>query len=288
MATDFRTKNLIYKRAGFLVPPGAETLQSLLAAALKDFPLPLDRQEKRDPDDSWFNWINFSGNRGRKGGNGQLLGCEFICYTKGANSGAISFAENVNHFAVEALPPPVGKELLEGSVYFGVVDNHVVVLQSAALRTKDLERHLNWFLRNKANVLGENNQVTLEDNIPPEIVDMNDVQGLVLKAPVHFQPDGGDEPISSDQILEMKKGKRKKGANVRAEAESMQVIPVGRAWDAVKAFLGDSFNLPSNMNAEDMLKSGNMRVKLSLSWTNPRGEDAADFVKNVAQNAACD
>jgi hypothetical protein len=79
-----------------------------------------------------------------------MLACEFISYTQGAHLGAINFASNVPHFDVDELPPPAGKEYLEGSVYFGVVDNHLVALQSSALRTKDLERHLNWFLRNKA------------------------------------------------------------------------------------------------------------------------------------------
>lgn len=262
----------------------------MLVQALSQFGDPPTRQERPTGDDPQFRWINYSASKGRKGGPGAMLACEFISYTQGANLGAINFALNVAHYAVDELPPPQGKEYLEGSVYFGVLDNHVVAVQSAALKTKDLEKHLNWFLRQRSQVLHEDNAVSLDDNLPAGASDLSDAQGLELAAPVHFQPAGSISMLSAEEITAMKKaqkkaekkgGKEEPGESSAVAKESVRVVPVGRAWDAVKAFFGDGFNLPA-INAEDMLKSGQMKVSLALSWSNPRGKDASDFVRDVA------
>jgi hypothetical protein len=279
-----RKKSFIYKRAVFLGPVGTETLQSLLAKALGNFPFPKDREEKPDPADDQLRWINYSAKKGRKEGGDAMQVCEFICCTKGAHQGGIEFASGVAHYTVNEVPPPVGNEYLEGAVYFGALGNHVVIVQSKALRTRELEQHLNWFLRNKAGVLAENNQVALDDNIPPETIDLRDAKGLDLFAPVHFQAVGGERPMTGEEIVELKKERKKasKRGDTAVSNESARLIPVGRAWEAVTALLGDAFNLPSHMKAEDMLKSGNMRVKLSLLWQNMPGQDAGDFVRDVA------
>ena len=271
-----------YKRAVFVAPTAGETLQSLLARALQTYGLPIQRQETLALEESQFRWINYNSQKGRSGGGGAMLACEFISYTKGANLGAINFAENVAHFDVDELPPPTGKEYLEGSVYFGVLDNHVVLLQSSVLRTRDLEQHLNWLLRNKARVIMENNAVSLDDNLPAESGDLSQAKGLVLDAPVHFQTMGTGANVTKEDVREVRRARKRKRPKESPIGTHTEIIPVGRAWDAVKAFFGEGFNLPGSLNVEDLLRSNNLRVKLQLLWTNTRGQDSADFVRNVA------
>lgn len=278
-----KAKTLLYKRANFLAPLGAkESLQTLLAGALKQFSQPANRHEKPDPNDPEFRLLNYTANKGRSGGDGAMLACEFVSFSKEGNVGTIAVSDaGVAHYAVDEMAPPSGKEFLEGAVYFGVLGNHVVLAQSKALRSKDLERHLNWFLRN-ANALGEDNRLALDDNLPPEIASMSEATGIELGAPVHFQPTNAAQPLTGSEIAELKKQRKNKKKKGEDDGGSMRVVPVGRAWEAVKAFLGEGLNLPTHLNAEQMLKSGHMKVKLSLSWTNPKGEDATDFAQQVA------
>jgi hypothetical protein len=284
MAYTPKPKTLLYKRANFLGPlPAKATLQTLLAAALQQHGEPAQRHEQPDPNDPEFRLLNYTGNKGRKAGGGTMLACEFLSFAKEGNVGTIAVSNGVGHYVVDAMAPPEGKEFLGGSVYFGVLDDHVVILQSKPLRTKDLERHLNWFLRNRANVLAENNRVSLDDNLPADAGSFEDATGIEFAAPVQFQPVGQDKPLSAEEVKALKDARRKKGKKEeRAETESLRVVPVGRAWDAVKAFLGEGLDLPTHVNAEEMLKSGAMKAKLALSWSNPRGEDATEFAQRVA------
>lgn len=60
------------------------------------------------------------------------------------------------------------REPLEGVLYFATFDNHLVFLQSSALRSSHLEQHLVWLLH-KAATLEGTNQLMLVDKPPPAL-----------------------------------------------------------------------------------------------------------------------
>ena len=52
------------------------------------------------------------------------------------------------------------KEFLDSIIYFGVIGNHIAILQSSTLRARQLESYLNWFLGSSCcNILPENTPI---------------------------------------------------------------------------------------------------------------------------------
>lgn len=280
MAFTPKKKTLIYKRAKFATAVGPATLQSLIEAALKSLPSPAsDRMENADGA-THFRLINYHGAHGRKGIGGSMHGCEVFSFNKGANQGTLALQAGANELPVHSTQPGKDQEFVEGTAYFGVLGDHVIIIQSAALRLLELELHLNWLLREKTKVLDQKNSVSLDDVAPPEAVELKDVKGLVVSAPVQYETPSGDDWEAKSEKKALKSKKLTEAQ--RQERREVKIHPVGRAWNALKAFFGDEIELPPELPVEDLLRTGRMHVTLSLGWRNAPGEDAATFVETIA------
>ena len=164
-----------------------------------------------------------------------------------------------------------GEEFLAGAVYFGVVDNHVILVQSRGLRTLDTEKYLNWFLVQKTKVLPEDNRVALADHTPKKKKGwFEDVRGIEIEAPVHLQP-----------IINVGPGKGAKGG-IADKSLSLQLG--GKAWEAVRAIFGDGFDLPTELKVDDVAHAPQVEVKVMLSWRGTKNEDDHDFLGAIAKN----
>lgn len=64
----------------------------------------------------------------------------------------------------------IKKEFINSILYFLIYKNHVVIMQSKALSTRDLETHLFWFL-DKANQLNDNSEFILQTQPPKETIE---------------------------------------------------------------------------------------------------------------------
>jgi hypothetical protein len=60
------------------------------------------------------------------------------------------------------------RELIDAMLFFGVADNHLVMVQSSSLRSDHLERHLQWLLRH-GRALPDANSLQLIDQPPKAI-----------------------------------------------------------------------------------------------------------------------
>ena len=49
-----------------------------------------------------------------------------------------------------------------------------------------------------------------------------------------------------------------------------------------KAFLGESFDLPTELKAQEILESHRLKVELLLKWERTPTEDTSDFLANIA------
>lgn len=269
-----KSKSFLYKRANFLMPVGPKTLQTLLKEAVASNRLAKQRRENPAADSLHFRLINSAADRGT------FFGCEVFSYTKGADFGALNPDDDHEELPVDVVKPPTeGHEFIEGTAYFGAVGNHVVVVQSAALRMKELEDHLNWFLTTKSNVLNAGNLMSLDDGVPPEALSMSDVRGLEVWAPVKYKAEAGDEfdPSKEKQAI----GRLKKEES-KENRKSMLVNLSGKAWSAFQAFLGDDVELPNQLSAEDLIRTGRMNISMKLTWTARGAGDAAEFMQDVA------
>jgi hypothetical protein len=260
---DKRRKELYYKRAVFTYPMSGRTLQDALGDALKAKSKWHDRQDNPSGDERTFCFLNYTGLHTHDKHSQQLLGCELFSYVKGADQSTFNVDISSDTVDVSKIPPGKDREFLEGTVYFGVFLDHVIVMQSSALRFGDLERHLNWFLARHAKVIDEGDGLALMDAIPVGGREMyGDAKGITLSAPVQFD---ATEPSES-------------------KSKTVRLQPKGPGWNALKAMLGEVFDLPNYLNADDIFTSRSLQVQLQLKWKRAPDDDTSDLLASIAHH----
>jgi hypothetical protein len=290
-----KQKRFVYKVAKLLKSPGDPkiTLESLLKAAIKKVPTAFKRIEKPAGSDTAKRFINYSLTHSGNDGNGLIFGCEFFAYEEGEGQSTIQIDPEAKEVSVDAVIAGKGKEFLAGSVYFGVSGNHVIVAQSRGLKVQELENYLNWLLVVRSKVLSDENRVSLNDHVPKSKKALfKGVRGIEIKGPVQLQPSAAVEAqAAKDQEAASalkRTGKKKAGEGTTVAAPTKSAFyPVklaGKAWEAVKTLVGDSFQLPSEINVDDLADTPDIEVQISLKWKGHHAEDDSDFLDSVASN----
>ncbi|MFZ5521734.1 MAG: hypothetical protein ACOZD0_11080 [Pseudomonadota bacterium] len=135
-------KTFIYKSARFL--GSKHDLGSSLAQALKGAPTLADRRQPLG-DPQAPEWLLLNEHRIRKGFVSGVL----VRYTPGTAAAAILDDPGAKTAPVGKYTPPKqgGKptEWLESLLFFTIFKNHLVLMQSSALRASHLEAFLRWF-----------------------------------------------------------------------------------------------------------------------------------------------
>jgi hypothetical protein len=65
--------------------------------------------------------------------------------------------------AVEQQPPPKGEEYVHSMMYWLAVKNHLLMIQSRSLGSKQLEEYLSWLVKDLAGAVGETGHVILKE-----------------------------------------------------------------------------------------------------------------------------
>ncbi|GAB2507301.1 hypothetical protein [Microbulbifer agarilyticus] len=161
--TASKSKAIHYKRVS--VGTETDTLQDLLWRAIQPGG-PAERasarSEQPNPDGDSFRLINHHKEYG------DMLFGQLVYFEEGAAQPFLSMDDKATHYDIGALTSkelPKGKgekggkanpevlerrkEFLNSILYFGVWENHMVVIQSAALKFRELETHLGWLLVNQ-------------------------------------------------------------------------------------------------------------------------------------------
>lgn len=253
-----KKKTLHYRRAEFL--NSKSNLQSLLSAALHKLALVMDREEDLSNDQSLLRLINTYTKK---------LDLEFgdlVTYEVGTNKLLITMDKKVSALNIRQLSPPkVGNqntEFLDGNLFYGIKDNHVVVMQSS-LRLKDLESHLNWLLW-KSGVMQQNDRVELIDYPKQEIREK-----IEKSAPVKSVFIGA--PILDTEFVSDKDSTKK---------ETVKVSKPGIGAKVIEAFLGkDEFNKLDLSNAID----GNLKVSLEITYDRSTSKGGQQVINSLAR-----
>ena len=123
-------------------------LESTLLNIKSDFHLASNRRESLTEDGNSFRFIN----RYTQHDNDMLL-CQIVQFEQGRSQMTIVIDKKANMFEVNPISTKDMKskkgestEFLESMAYFGIMGNHMVVMGSQALKSRELERHLNWYL----------------------------------------------------------------------------------------------------------------------------------------------
>ncbi|WP_318369835.1 hypothetical protein [Enterobacter sp.] len=126
--------------------------------------------------------------------------CAEIMYVEPGNSVATIVADySVKDLESESLPATHelgldSREYLESVAYISVIDNHVIILQSKAIRIKDIENYINHILK-KTNELNKSELVLLQVNsLSSSSVSLNNnkVKRIKLSLPMAHSPSTAD------------------------------------------------------------------------------------------------
>jgi hypothetical protein len=180
-----RSKTVHYKRARFIGETRGITLAQALDVAISRG-RPMDRLEKtavegeeQDPDEpDKLRVINACYR------SGSMIVGPFLDYTHGGATLVLTLDPTADELSIEELPPPDKKQHVGGILYFGVRDNHVLLVQTSSLRSGHFENHLNWLLKEHTHVLDDSCRVFIEDEPQRQLTDKLDVDWIELHTPI--------------------------------------------------------------------------------------------------------
>lgn len=248
MAKENKRKLFHYRKATFLKPIGA-TLQALVEEALSKCTPVSERFEKigeGEDSEAWRRFINT---------HRTALGMEFgnlVLYSPDQNRHIIAVDESADELNIEQIAPPSSddgkvRQFLESILYYGVKDNHVILLQSIALKARDLEMYLNWILR-KVGVIDEQNAVFLNNFVPPltqERLENAEVKSVRIGTPLVDMSAQVDRPT------------------ITTEERSLRFRQWGEGVDILKSFMAERMK---GISWEDIQAAPDIEVFVEVTY----------------------
>lgn len=151
-------KPVIYKRAEFHIKKQGDTLKTLLDAALINHSTVGQRRKNVSPDPTNPVWQLIGASQSEK--DGFVFGM-LMTYSPGIDPLFLVDDVAAETIILEKLGVPNTKdgkrrELLESILFFGIIRNHLVLMQSQGLKSPQLESYLQWFLHDTAVLAGDN------------------------------------------------------------------------------------------------------------------------------------
>jgi hypothetical protein len=122
-------------------------------------------------------------------------------FTKGHLHTLLVEQANVPMLSVEQMAPPQGKEHVHSLMYWLSVGNHLLLIQSRSLGTKQLEQYLTWLLKDKTGVIGSSAHVILGFKFDVANVgggDLDDIREIIVggtAAAISFEEPRPDTPV---------------------------------------------------------------------------------------------
>lgn len=260
MATTKRiTRTFAYKRADGYT---AATLEDLFRLAVNKLPTISNRKYDMSPsgDGETFHLLSdynpslayFAG---------------VLCmYSPGRHQQVFPIEDNATTVPLSAIPPPsvthkgkrLTQEFLEGSVYFILRGNHVVLSPSMSFRPERVEQYFNWLLRSRAMLVQDKSILYLLDQLPPDkLAKIDHVKSLIIGDSISFS----SAPRHADSSM-----------------QSFDVTPEGPLWDALQALIP---NIPGSISLTKALTNAVIQATLTLK-IGRKGKGAEDFVNSIA------
>lgn len=258
-----RRKTMHYKRAEMKIP-GAK-LQDYLKKAFRKKSRPRERMELLDELGTTKRFVNSKTHLA-----GMLCG-QMMLYEHGKHQSIIVLDDDKDEYPVESIdikPTEEGKrrEFLESVLYFGILENHVVVVQSKSLRARQLETHLNWLLGDCTRTMPPNQVVFLSDR-PTE-----SARRKIEKSPVKSVVFGTTLETEGVPEAELQK--------TRPSARKFKFRPVGKGFDILAAAFGGNWR--ETIKLEDSLDEANLMVNLEVTYFRKTTENAHRVLDNIA------
>lgn len=253
-------KKLVYKQVGGF--SNGETLQLELHEALARHAVPSKRIESLGASGRQVRFINVY-----REYRGLLLGV-FHRLRRGVGEQVVAMPDAGKEWPVitTSKNKKLQSEMVEGTLFFGVWNNHLVMHQSNACRADQFEDYCSWLLST-----GHSNlRLDFSDPIPPDIRKKS------------------RQPVTS---IKFGSSLAAKAIPNGAQAEQARVhfSPAGGVWDGVKSILRAVEAPVSNeWLLVEALNKGDIRVALKLSCTRKKAGSAAGVVlRSLGESLRC-
>ncbi len=250
-------KTVNYRRCIVSPKPG-QSLQQLVGAAITTVPRPSDRYETINGASNEFRCIGVS-----KTLNGCL--CGFLTtFQRGAAQPVIGDDPRAARLRLEALPPPkatkggVQQQYVPGVVYFAIHENHVAVVQSAAIRDRALENHLAWLLRERSNHLADTSSFALSDEAQKA------TKAKIKRS--HIKSIGLGQPLMSsvvDHAPEVPANGKASKRNIQKKTQT-RFRPQGPVVDFLRSYFTDDSQF-EKLGLDDLF-DGNLDVWIEIRY----------------------
>lgn len=285
MAKEKKNKTIHYKRA--VISNTSSSLQELLESALlnKDSDVfnAVKRKEFINSDSDYCRLINR-----KKNFSGIFFG-QLVLWEPGKSQTYIKLDENSESYDIEPmssedikdgreneLAHKIQKEFINSILYFGVFDNHVVVLQSSSLRVRELETHLSWFLGTCCQSISAESVLILKDKPTEETIrkiESQPVKTVKLGAPVGTYEEIKEKaPDEKNEIPVV--------AGTKYQSKNIKWVPKGIGVDVVKALM--NAGIFEKVSLEDALDDANLKVSLEISYIRKTTTSGQKMLDNLA------
>lgn len=264
--TTYRRRTVHYKRA--VIGGCKRHLQGILEEVLGKggvFELAASRKEQIDIKNptAGFHFINKSQHYE------SILFGQFLLFEPGKTQATITMDDDASSYEINPITTAslkkkkgdkdLDKEFVESILYFGVYKNHVLIVQSAALRVKEFESHLNHLLANNSGTTTGITSIILQDK------PANTIVKKLKESPVKSVVLGGRRIIKKTMKLNPKKSPEKVEKEFkRLESKTVQFKPAGIGTKILNTVLGEGW--ASELNLDDSLDEANLNVKLEISY----------------------
>ncbi len=273
MKPERKSRIVHYKRAQF--SSGEITLQDMLANILNDaspFGKACNRHEQINQDVSDSILINH-----HKTFNGMLFG-QLIFIEYGKAQSFLSLDKESNEYVIEPLTldsiskseseseTTKQRQFVDSILYFGVIENHIAVVQSRSLTARNLEQHLNWLLV-QAGQLNNGNIVILKDTASADVrekLEKSSAKSLIIGAPLHSEQKS--QAVLATDII---------------HAEKVSFGLYGKGADILKKLIGA--DIIEGMSLEDALDNkANLKMHVVLTYDRKTSESGQKVLDTVA------
>jgi len=258
MAGNLTPKKFTYKRAIYLQKNGC-TLQADIRKAVGKAKLVGERKQLVAAAEHTFFFLNSVRNRW-----GMTFG-SMLVYSRGKNQHLVTQDDAAEELPVAQIAPPRGQngaftDFVESLLFFGVLENHVVLVQSAGLRARQFEVHLNWLLQARTSVMDEEDRVELADLPSPKAAD------AVRNSPV--------KKVSVGLPLET----RPAGARSTVERASFKADGVG--FDVLDKIIGGDWI--RKLKLSDSLDTSKLEVQVNVTYKRAISDEGQDVLNDIA------
>lgn len=158
------------------------------------------------------------------------------------------------------------KEFIDSVLYFGVIDNHVAIIQSRSLTARTLESYLGWLLGEAAKALPNNSALILKDAPNPAIkekLDSTPAKTISISSGI------GSTELQPVHTVE---------SNVPAKIDY-------KIEDNVLDVLKSAFGVDlDGLKFEDSLDDANLKLKLTLTYNRKTSKSGQKVIDTVASS----